>query len=154
MMKLRLLTIPVVVLTIASILSIWFIVTNQTLASPQFQEQQALERATDIARQRGLRLAEKLSLTDYAIKKTTQKEWFALNGFRPGPDAAQFGLDPESPIWIVAFKGEVDWSGPGRQGGAGDQFDNITIALRADNLEHFGTVTFPQHMVLPLGLQR
>jgi hypothetical protein len=79
----------------------------------------------------------------------------AIIGFEPGDDAAKVGLDPAKAIWIVAMKGNVEWSGPGRQiGGSGNEFDNISIALDVNTLEYIGAFAAGPDERLPLGLQR
>jgi len=133
-----------------------FILTVVTLfgyvrAQPGTQQNMALERAIEYARNRGLRNHP----ADLVIKQTTLSEWFAIIGFEPGDDAAKVGLDPAKAIWIVAMKGNVEWSGPGRQiGGSGNEFDNISIALDVNTLEYIGAFAAGPDERLPLGLQR
>ncbi len=68
-------------------------------------------------------------------KRMTQGEYDALTGFEAGPAAAEYGLDPNQAVWVVAIKGRVEWAGPGRASRkcptctASDTFDNVTIVL-------------------------
>lgn len=118
----------------------------------QNEEDAAVERATQIAHGLGLQQPVPDSLK---VNRTTLAEWFRIVGFVPGPDAASVGLDSGKPIWIVAMKGPVQWSGAGRQpGGIGDAFDNISVAISADNLEHIGSHAAGPGEPLPLGLER
>ncbi len=124
---------------------------KNTQATFNAEESAIVSRAIEIAHGRGL---EKGSLPKLMLKKSTLQEWYQIIDFQPGTDAAQLGLDPARPIWIVSMAGQVHWSGPGKQGGKGDHFDNISVAFSVDTLEHIGTVSVSPDKPLPLGLQR
>lgn len=120
-------------------------------AHPTSEQDAAVKRAVEIARERGLQTQP----AALVAKKATLGEWFAIVGFEPGSEAASVGLDPSTPIWIIAMRGPVEWSGPGKQtGGAGDQFDNITIALGTGRLDYVGSHAAGPGQPLPLGLTR
>jgi len=128
------------------------VVAGSAQARPKTQQDIAVERAIEFARSRGLQQSQP---TEFIVKQTALAEWFSIIGFHPGPDATKVGLDPDKAIWIVAMKGSIEWSGPGRQtGGAGDTFDNISIALSVDTLEYVGSFAAGPDEQLPLGLQR
>lgn len=131
--------------------------TNSAQAELQVQEATAVQKAIDIAHSYGLkRDTRDIQSTPgaFAIKQTTLAEWFDIIDFQPGSDAAKVGLDPNQPVWIVTIKGDVDWVGPGKRGGSADQFDNISVALRLNSLEHMGTFSVGVDQPLPLGLER
>jgi len=115
------------------------------------QETTAVQRAIEIARHYGLTQNRP---DKFAVKQTTLAEWFSIIDFEPGADASKLGLDPNRPIWIVSMKGSIDWVGPGRRGGPGDKFDNISVALSLDSSEHLGTFSAAPDQPLPLNLQR
>lgn len=120
-------------------------------AQPRIQQDIVLEQAIKYAQSHGLQNRP----VEFAMKQTTLAEWFSIVGFQPGDDAMKLGLDSDKAIWIVAMKGEVAWDAPGRQtGGAGDRFDNISIALSADTLEYIGAFAAGLDEKLPLDLQR
>src|SRR5262245_27224953 len=43
----------------------------------------------------------------------TYGEWLALNGADLGTGAAQFGLTPDMPVYVLAIRGSIDWRGLG-----------------------------------------
>jgi hypothetical protein len=64
----------------------------------------------------------------------TYGEWLALNNSELGTGAAQFGLTPDMPVYVLAIRGSVDWRGlgelkPGQT--APEHYDNITVVLNA-----------------------
>lgn len=120
-------------------------------AGYQQQEDAVIQRASEIAREFGLQKSQPDAV---AIKQTALAEWFSIINFEPGPDAEKLGLDPNKKIWIVVIRGPIDWNGPGRQGGPGDVFDNISIALSVDNLEYLGSYSVGSDTPLPLNLPR
>jgi len=134
-----------------ALLSIGLWQSRNAQAEPDRDSAAAVQRAIEIAHARGLEVERPDGIVS---KRTTLQEWFALNHFTPDPNAAPFGLDPKRSVWIVAMKGQVNWSGPGRRGGAGDQFDNITVLLDTQTLAHLGTLSVAPNEPLPLGLQR
>jgi hypothetical protein len=111
------------------------------------QEQDAVERAMDMARLRGLK---ETTPTRFAVKQMTLAEYYKLSNVEAGSDAAKFGLDPDLQVWVVTIRGEVAWAGPGRTGGDGDKFDNITIVINAQTGEHVATLSARAGQPLPL----
>lgn len=138
-------------ITLSFVIAIVAILIGHAQAQPQTQQDIVLERAIEYAQSHGLQKRP----AEFAMKQTTLSEWFSLVGFQPGDDPIKVGLDPDRAIWIVVMKGDVEWSAPGRQtGGPGDKFDNISIALSADTLEHIGAFSAGPDDALPLGVQR
>jgi hypothetical protein len=113
----------------------------------QIQEEVAVERAIEMARLRGL---QESNVTRFAVKQMSLAEYNRLSDFEAGSDAAKVGLDPDQQVWVVTIKGQVKWSGPGRTGGDGDTFDNITIVISAHTGEHIATFSARPGQPLPL----
>jgi hypothetical protein len=66
----------------------------------------------------------------------TLAQWLALNEAELGKDAAQFGLTPDLPVYVLAIRGSVEWRGlgmpqPGQT--APEHYENITIVINARN---------------------
>lgn len=57
-----------------------------------------------------------------------------------GKDAAAFGLDPNMPVWVVLFRGNILLSLPG---GGGRPFDNLTVVLDARTGKVVGWRAYP-----------
>ena len=150
MKRVRLILIAAGVLCVLLVVTVSYTAQNAQ-GSANVKESTAVERAIEIAHGRGLQAGPPAK---FLITQSTLAEWYTIIDFVPGADAAKLGLDPNRPIWIVAMTGNIQWSGPGRQGGEGDHFDNISIALSVDTLEHIGTVSVAADKPLPLGLQR
>lgn len=66
----------------------------------------------------------------------TLAQWLALNDAELGKDAAQFGLTPDLPVYVLAIRGSVAWQGlglPQPEQTAPEHYDNITIVINARN---------------------
>jgi hypothetical protein len=66
----------------------------------------------------------------------TYAEWLALDDAELGKDAAQFGLTPDLPVYVLAIRGSVEWKGlglsqPGQP--TPEHYDNITVVINARN---------------------
>ncbi len=105
---------------------------NTVVASPPpLLDQGTLEaKAVTVAQNGGLRGA---PLAKRAVQMTLA-DWLARNDAELGKDAADFGLTPDMPVFVLAMRGNVEWQGPGqpRPGQSGpDHYDNITVVLDA-----------------------
>jgi hypothetical protein len=62
-------------------------------------------------------------------------EWASLIDAELGQDAAQFGLTPEVPVFVLAMRGNVEWrlpAGPPRPDQRSpEHYDNIIVVLNA-----------------------
>jgi hypothetical protein len=61
-------------------------------------------------------------------------EWYALTNSELGKDAAQIGLTPDVPVFVLAIHGSIEWRGPSGAawwGGGPEHYDNITVVLNA-----------------------
>jgi len=61
-------------------------------------------------------------------------EWNALIDAELGKDAAEFGLTPDIPVFVLAIRGDVEWvlgflPKPGQD--SPERYDNITVVLDA-----------------------
>ena len=141
------------VLLLLSIAVVVQITANAT-ASPQplLDDQTLTTKAIELAQQLGLQGSPTLSKTAHM----SLGEWVTLNGEGLGTGAANFGLTPDIPVFVLAMRGHVVFQGPGlpRPGQTSpDEYDNITIALDARNGRQMGVVFrypgFPMPIPLP-----
>lgn len=61
-------------------------------------------------------------------------DWNKLVNAELGMDADKFGLTPDTPVFVLAIKGNVEWRGvglpqPGQE--IAENYDNITVVLNA-----------------------
>ncbi len=68
--------------------------------------------------------------------RMTLGQWLAFGGGGLGPGAAESGLSPDTPVFVLAIRGKVEWRQsqsplPGQA--APEQFDNITVVVDARN---------------------
>jgi hypothetical protein len=119
----------------------WVLVQNPAVASPLFQNEQALsERALGYAQAAGLRGTP----TSQKAVRMTLGGWARLVNAEPGKDAAKFALDPDRPVFVLAVRGDVQWNAPGapRPGQTSpEHYDNITVVIdiRTGNLLWVGS---------------
>jgi len=68
--------------------------------------------------------------------RMTLGQWLAFGSGGLGPGAAESGLSSDTPVFVLAIRGKVEWrqsqsSLPGQA--APEQFDNITVVVDARN---------------------
>lgn len=85
----------------------------------------------------------------------TLAEWLTLNDAELGKDAAQFGLTPDMPVFVLAIQGNVEsrMAGLPRPGQTGpEHYDNITVVLnaRTGELVWIGTTRAGFSMPVPV----
>lgn len=71
-----------------------------------------------------------------ASHRMTYGEWLARSNSALGPDASQFGLTPDLPVFILVIRGNVEWTGPSAPPPPGVQnsrtdFNNMVVVLNA-----------------------
>lgn len=120
--------------------------TNGTPQQPLTQNE-AVERAIGLARERGLQSDRPDRVI---VRRMTLAEWAAIAGIQLAPESAKFGLDPQLPVWVVAMKGNVVWSGPGQRGSGPERFDGITVVLNEATGEMMGSLANGPGQPLPL----
>lgn len=93
---------------------------------------------TDVLTEMAIAEAQEAGLQEApAVQRAVQMslgEWNSRINAELGKDAAQFGLTPDMPVFVLAIRGEVVWRAPGlsRPGqNTPERYNNITIVLDA-----------------------
>jgi hypothetical protein len=110
-------------------------------------DQKVLEaKALSMAQQFGLNG----SPTAQKVVLMTRGEWDALTGGGLGTDAAQIGLTPDLPVFVLAIRGNVTWRGLGMVP-PNQHYDSITVAIDARTGEIIQVGAGPSdHMAIPV----
>jgi hypothetical protein len=86
----------------------------------------------------------------------TLAEWLKLNDAELGKDAAQFGLSPDMPVFVLAMRGNVTSLLAGGalrpEQKAPEKFNNITVVLDARTGEVMWTATIRDGFTMPVSV--
>jgi len=84
------------------------------------------------------------------VVRMTLGEWLALDGGELGTDAAQIGLTPDLPVFVLAIRGNVTWRGLGMVP-SNQHYDSITVVIDARTGEIMQVGAGPSdHMPVPV----
>lgn len=114
---------------LASLLALMLIGAGASPASQLDQETLTLKAITE-AQASGLMGAPEAQ----RFVQMSLAEWAKLTDAELGQDAAEFGLTPDMPVFVLAMRGDVEWQGVGPlrpDQSSPERFDNITVVLNA-----------------------
>ncbi|OIN97678.1 MAG: hypothetical protein AUJ21_00275 [Anaerolineae bacterium CG1_02_58_13] len=142
-----------ILLVLGVVISIIFVAVEQSAkASPmqQLDDKTLEEKAIAAAQMAGLQGAP----TATRHVRITLAEWLTLNDAELGKDAAKFGLTPDTPVFVLAMRGNVKsllvGESPPQNKGMQEQYNNITIVLNAITGDVMWTVTTRDGFSMPV----
>ena len=129
------------------------ILASSASSSPSLDDQTLTTKAVNWAQIHGL---QGTPVATRAVRMTLG-QWLAIGGGQLSEGAIQFGLSPDTLVFVLAIRGRVEWRGPGSSLQGQDsqkQFDNITVVLdaRSGSILSAGTVPSTSTMPIPVPL--